>query len=168
MALLLPWRTTPTTIVLPIENMQQTGSGTCWAVCLAQALQFLTGHRIGERDLCAAAGLRSDEGATNAEMAKIVARFARVSSYTLPATTPERVAELLAQRQPIILTLSVGKGFIAHAALLRGVTQDAGTRTWSATVNDPNLANGFSMFVPFDRLHATWRSSLVITPKQRS
>jgi len=154
-----------TAIVLPIENRQQSDVGTCWASCVRQAIAFLTGRAISERQLCATARIRPDQGATVRDMAKLLERLGPAHCLENNNPSPVLLTEYLAQRRPLIVSLTVGKGFVTHAVLLRGMIKDAGA--WHAVVNDPNLADGFSMFVPFARLRAAWCSSLVVAPAQR-
>lgn len=156
----------PTAIVLPIENRQQSDVGTCWASCVRQVTAFLTGRSISERQICATAGIRPGQGATVGDMARLLERIGPAHCLENDNPSPALLTEYLAHRRPIIAVLNVGKGFIAHSVVIRGlITDDTGCH---AIVNDPNLADGFSMFVPFARLRAAWCSSLVIAPAQMS
>ena len=152
-----------TSVLLPIENVQQRNAGTCWASCVAQALKFLTGRTVGETELCTIAGVRPEHGATEHDMAKLFGRFGTFQCRTMAATPPDRVTLILARRHPIILSLCVGRRFRAHAVVLRGIFKDP--NGYHAVVNDPNLADYFSMFVQFSRLQAAWHTGLVVAPK---
>ena len=156
----------PAPIILPIDNVQQTGAGLCWAACVAQVIGFATGHTPSQHQLCAAAGVRPDQGATIEHITKVLQRFTAGRCHNPGRPTPAAYSRLLAQRHPIIVSVSVGADYVDHAVLLRGMVRDRST--WHAVVNDPNLAAGFALFTPFDRLSATWHASLaVISGSQR-
>ena len=156
------WNSPPAPIILPIINVQQAGQGLCWAACVAQVIAFVTGHTPSQHQLCAAAGVRPEQGATIGHIASVVQRLTGARCHNPGRPTPAIYSSLLEQRHPIIVSVSVGEAYIDHAVLLRGMVRDGST--WHAVVNDPNLAPGFALFTPFDRLTATWHESLAVVP----
>jgi len=146
-------------IILDIPNVRQVANGLCWAAALAPVITFMTGQTISQQDLAAAAGRRPADGATVDDMARALAAVARVLAQPTPPISAEAAFRCLAKGHPILLVVDVGQGFVAHCVTLRGLIP---TGDWHAIVNEPNLANHHSVFVPFSRLRAAWREGLLI------
>ena len=149
----------PTTVILPIPNERMLH--VCWAACLVPIVAFCTGRKrfVTQHELCAAAGRRPTDGATTDDMAKALMRAAHIKTYPTPALSVESTVKLLANQQPIVLILDVGEGF--HCVTLRGMVRDD-TNAWHAVINEPNFNTDHSVFVPFARVHAAWRSGLIV------
>lgn len=152
-------------IVLPIENIQQKGSGTCWAACVVQVMTYVTGRTLCESEVCLRAGIPVDRGASISEIAHAVARLSSARAVTMAEPSVAAVADALTKKCPVIAAFDVGERFVLHSVVLRGLVGDASHA--HAVVNDPNLADGFSMFVPFKRITASWHSALVVVSDLR-
>lgn len=146
-------------VILDIPNARQLSDGLCWAACVAPVVTYLTGQPISQYDLAAAAGRRASDGATIADIRRALGKVAGVLTCPTRPCTAEAAFTCLARRRPILLIVDIGQGFTAHSVCLRGLIR---TGEWHAVVNEPNLAGDHALFVPFARLRAAWRESLVI------
>jgi hypothetical protein len=147
-------------IVLPIHNERQLENGLCWAACIAPIVRFFCNRTVSQHELCHAAGRRSQDGATTDDMSRALRRIAGIMTYPTQPISIDATRKYLVSGRPLILVVDVGAGFICHTVVLRGLLQDG-----SAIVNEPNLASGMSLHVAFPRVHAAWRSGLVVVQK---
>lgn len=151
--------------VLPIENQKQLGPGMCWCAAVAPIIAFYTGRTISQHDLCDFAARRPADGATSADVSRVLTTCCRAPAYQRPPLSAETALALLANRQPIVAIVDVGGSFQAHVVCLRGMIRVADN--WMAIINEPNFSTGISVWTPFARLRAAWRSSLIIAAPDR-